>query len=108
MQTKTWNPGQSSRSDRCDLPARPDQESFIFCMYVHIHAGVVFFLFLFFAQILKEWNPFWSPKFWITDYSEAEMLAVQDVFPTCKIYNFCATFIVSSAGGDGLKTVGMA
>ena len=109
MQTKPWNPGRSSRSDRCDMPAWPDQECSSFaCMCTYML--VLFFLFLFFfvVQILKEWNPFWSPKFWITDYSEAEMLAVQDVFPTCKIYNFCATFIVSSAGGDGLKTVGMA
>ena len=118
MQTKPWNLGQSSRSDRCDFPARPDQESFIFCMHVHIHllharahtcwCYFVFLFIYFFVQILKEWTPFWSPKFWFTDYSEAEMLAMQDVFPTCKIYNFCATFIVSSAGGDGLKTVGMA
>ena len=55
-------------------------------MYVHIHAGVVCSFLFFFVQILKEWNTFWSPKFWMTDYSEPEMLAIQDVFPTCKIY----------------------
>ena len=77
------------------------------CTYMLVLFSVSFSFFIC-VQILKEWNPFWSPKFWITDYSEAEMLAVQDVFATCKICNFCATFIVSSAGGDGLKTVGMA
>ena len=32
-------------------------------------------------QVLKEWNPLWSPAFFMTDYSEAEMLAVKKGFP---------------------------
>ena len=37
-------------------------------------------------QILKEENPDWSPRIWLTDYSEAEMLAIVSKFPSTKIY----------------------
>lgn len=35
---------------------------------------------------LKEWNPTWSPRFFMTDYSEAEYLANEQEFPGCKVY----------------------
>ena len=37
-------------------------------------------------QIIKDWNPNYSPKFFMSDYSEAEMLAVGKVFPDAKVY----------------------
>jgi len=37
-------------------------------------------------QILRSWNPLWNPKYWMTDYSEAEMLALRRVFQDPKIY----------------------
>ena len=37
-------------------------------------------------QIIKDWNPNYSPKFFMSDYSEAEMLAVEKVFPDTKVY----------------------
>ena len=30
---------------------------------------------------IKEWNPAWSPKYIIVDYSDEQMEAVKDVFP---------------------------
>lgn len=37
-------------------------------------------------SILKEWNPEWNPAFFMSDYSEAEFLAVQQVFPSTISY----------------------
>ena len=37
-------------------------------------------------QIINDWNPNYSPKFFMSDYSEAEMLAVGKVFPDTKLY----------------------
>ena len=37
-------------------------------------------------KVLKEWNPDWHPDIFMTDYSEAESLAIVQVFPTSKIY----------------------
>ena len=37
-------------------------------------------------QKLKCWNPDWNPRFFMSDYSEAEMAAVQAVFPSTKVY----------------------
>ena len=34
-------------------------------------------------QVLKEWNPDWFPRFFMTDYSEAELNALEAVFPEC-------------------------
>ena len=36
--------------------------------------------------ILKEWNPKWSPKFFMVDYSDAEILALETTFPTTQVY----------------------
>lgn len=35
---------------------------------------------------LKEWNPTWKPHFFMTDYSEAEYLAIEQEFPQCTVY----------------------
>ena len=40
----------------------------------------------FVLKVLKEWNPDWHPDIFMTDYSEAESLAIVQVFPTSKIY----------------------
>ena len=32
-------------------------------------------------NILKDWNPSWNPKFFMTDLSEQEINAVEEVFP---------------------------
>ena len=37
-------------------------------------------------QVIKEWNPAWKPQLWMTDYSEAELLAIQQVFPEANIF----------------------
>ena len=31
-------------------------------------------------SIIKQWNPKWSPPFFMTDYSEAEQLAINAIF----------------------------
>ena len=35
---------------------------------------------------LKEWNPTWKPHFFMTDYSKAEYLAIEQEFPQCTVY----------------------
>ena len=37
-------------------------------------------------SVIKGWNPNWSPKFFMSDYSEAEQLAITETFPHCTIY----------------------
>ena len=32
-------------------------------------------------QILCEWNPGWTPKYFICDFSEEQITAVENVFP---------------------------
>ena len=36
--------------------------------------------------ILKMWNPDWNSAFFMSDYSEAEFLAVEQVFPSSQLY----------------------
>lgn len=36
--------------------------------------------------ILKQWNPTWNPRYFMTDYSEAESVALESVFPSTTIY----------------------
>ena len=36
--------------------------------------------------ILKKWNPKWCPKFFMSDYSEAEMAALEQAFPNTTQY----------------------
>ena len=37
-------------------------------------------------KVLTQWNPSWKPAFFMTDYSDAEMTAIEKVFPECKTY----------------------
>ena len=37
-------------------------------------------------NILKQWNPQWSPSFFMCDYSEAEILAIETAFPHTTVY----------------------
>ena len=37
-------------------------------------------------KIISSWNPEWKPPYFMTDYSEAEIGAIRDVFPSCKVY----------------------
>ena len=37
-------------------------------------------------QILKSWNPEWNPAFFMSDYSEAELLAIEQAFPQTKTF----------------------
>lgn len=36
--------------------------------------------------ILKQWNPKWQPKYFMSDYSDAELGAIEQAFPHCKVY----------------------
>ena len=37
-------------------------------------------------NILKQWNPLWSPVYFMCDYSEAEILAIETAFPCATVY----------------------
>ena len=37
-------------------------------------------------QVLKEWNPSWHPSYFMTDYSEAEITALEAVFEDSYVY----------------------
>ena len=37
-------------------------------------------------SILKKWNPDWNPAFFISDFSEAEFLAIKKAFPSTPVY----------------------
>ena len=37
-------------------------------------------------QIIKGWNPSWTPPYFITDYSDAEISALEEVFPNTFVY----------------------
>lgn len=36
--------------------------------------------------ILKSWNHSWSPPYFMVDYSDAELGAIEQVFPLCKVF----------------------
>ena len=36
-------------------------------------------------QVIKDWNPNYSPKFFLSDYYEARILAVGKAFPDAKV-----------------------
>ncbi|XP_063236153.1 uncharacterized protein LOC134538662 [Bacillus rossius redtenbacheri] len=40
-------------------------------------------------SIFKEWLPDWKAKFWMTDFSEAEISAIENTFPDSTVY-LCA------------------
>ena len=37
-------------------------------------------------NILKEWNPNWKPPFFLSDFSDAEFLAIKNAFPKTIVY----------------------
>lgn len=37
-------------------------------------------------EVFKEWNQNWNPTYFVTGYSEAEMNAIESVFPYCRSY----------------------
>lgn len=37
-------------------------------------------------SVIKKWNPAWDPAFFMSDYSEAESLAIETVFPEATLY----------------------
>lgn len=37
-------------------------------------------------SIVLSWNPKWNPPYFMTDYSEAEIGAIETIFPGCKVY----------------------
>ena len=37
-------------------------------------------------KIIKQWNPNWTPPFFMSDYSKAEQLAIKEVYPECMVY----------------------
>ena len=36
--------------------------------------------------MLRDWNPEWNPQYFMSDYSEAELSAIEAVFPNAKTY----------------------
>ena len=36
--------------------------------------------------VLKEWNPNWCPKYFMSDYSDAELVAIEKAFSHCKVF----------------------
>ena len=49
-------------------------------------------------EVLKQWDPSWQPKFFMSDYSEAELGAISNSFPTATT---CAISTENSAGSGG-------
>jgi len=37
-------------------------------------------------RVLSDWNPEWKPPYFMTDYSDAEVGAIESTFPGCKVY----------------------
>ena len=37
-------------------------------------------------KVITSWNPQWNPPYFMTDYSDAEISAIQSMFPQCKVY----------------------
>ena len=50
-------------------------------------------------NIFKSWNPSWSPRYFMSDYSEAEILAIES---GSHVY---VIFIANKAGNNGSKTI---
>ena len=56
-------------------------------------------------NIVKKWNPEWNPKYFMCDYSDAEILALESTFPKTTVY--LATSTENRPGRGGLKTINM-
>lgn len=37
-------------------------------------------------NVLKVWNPTWNPRFFLSDFSDAEISAIEEAFPTTTVY----------------------
>jgi len=37
-------------------------------------------------EVIKQWNPKWNPRYFMCDYSETELLALEASFPGVKVY----------------------
>ena len=37
-------------------------------------------------QVLKSWNPDWKPPYFMTDYCDAEIAAIESTFKECKVF----------------------
>ena len=57
-------------------------------------------------QILQTWDPGWKPQFFMCDYSEAKVAALEAVFPGVTIY--LCDFHRNRHGRDGQKMESMA
>ena len=55
-------------------------------------------------NIIKQWNPAWNPKFFLCDYSDAEIAAIEQAFPGILVY-LCDFLTASRLGHDGF-TIG--
>ena len=37
-------------------------------------------------KVIASWNPEWNPPYFMTDFSDAEIIAIKSVFSQCKVY----------------------
>jgi len=47
-------------------------------------------------NVLKEWNPDWSPEIGMTDCDSAEVNAMKNCFPSLKDQFYCGFHVVSA------------
>jgi hypothetical protein len=47
-------------------------------------------------KIIADWNPGWSPEYWITDFDQREISALENVFPGITVMPICI-FLMSLA-----------
>ena len=45
-------------------------------------------------NILKSWNPNWSPQYFMSDYSEAETLGIESAFPALDTFPWTVGYFV--------------
>ena len=57
-------------------------------------------------KILQTWNPSWNPQYFITDYSDAEIAALEVVFHNVVVHIYVIS-IVSRLGQDGFMKESM-
>ena len=60
-------------------------------------------------KILISWNPNWKPNYFMTDYSEAEIAALETCFPGVTVLLCtCVISTESRPGSDGPEIANMA
>ena len=57
-------------------------------------------------KVLASWNPEWNPPYFMTDYSDAEISAIESVFPQCKVYLCDFHREQSGSGGSRIRSMG--